>query len=248
MSCRCAMCGVPWKRRCSSRTMRGSSSTATTFLQHSRSFWVRFPVPGPISSTTSVLLTPAFSTIELTTIGFFRMCWPKDFLNSMPPPCIAFLAFFTPPPAARRPDMAVAVVWLRGRGGSSRRLVSEFCCGDASPPHANEAISDPRQILLQKRLAGGWERFASSVDHPPWAPSPWPSRAPAAPPSAWPFHLTAGCARRCSPPAPSPRSPRPAAATGRSAWSCVPTSTPCRATPSTLTRSSSWWAALLVSA
>jgi len=34
-------------------TMRGSNSMATTFLAFSKSFIVRLPVPGPISSTTS---------------------------------------------------------------------------------------------------------------------------------------------------------------------------------------------------
>lgn len=65
-------------------TMRGSSSTATTLLAFSRSFMVRLPVPGPISSTTSVLLTPALSTMACTTIGFFKMCWPLDLWNSRP--------------------------------------------------------------------------------------------------------------------------------------------------------------------
>ena len=40
--------------------------------------------PGPISSTTSVDLTPALSTIDCTTSGFFRMCWPLLLWNSMP--------------------------------------------------------------------------------------------------------------------------------------------------------------------
>lgn len=42
--------------------------------------------PGPISSTTSVLFTPALSTIDCTTSGFFRICWPLDLWNSMPVP------------------------------------------------------------------------------------------------------------------------------------------------------------------
>ena len=69
-------CGVPCTRLCSSSTMRGSNSMAMTFFAVSSSRMVRFPVPGPISSTTSVDLTPPFSTMELTIIGFFRMCWP----------------------------------------------------------------------------------------------------------------------------------------------------------------------------
>ncbi len=66
--------GVPCTRRCSSSTIRGSNSTATTLFACSRSFMVRFPVPGPISSTTSVDLSPDFSTMDCTTSGFFRMC------------------------------------------------------------------------------------------------------------------------------------------------------------------------------
>mmetsp|Transcript_32631 Transcript_32631/g.80430 ORF Transcript_32631/g.80430 Transcript_32631/m.80430 type:complete len:215 (-) Transcript_32631:354-998(-) len=76
MMLRLAACGVPCTRRCSSSTMRGSNSTAITFLAVSSSRIVRFPVPGPISSTTSVDLTPPFSTMEFTIIGFFRMCCP----------------------------------------------------------------------------------------------------------------------------------------------------------------------------
>ena len=69
-------CGVPCTRRCSSSTIRGSNSTAITFLAVSSRRMVRLPVPGPISSTTSVLFTPPFSTMALTIMGFFRMCCP----------------------------------------------------------------------------------------------------------------------------------------------------------------------------
>jgi hypothetical protein len=41
-------------------------------------------VPGPISSTTSVGLMPALSTMDWTTRGFFKMCCPLLFRNSMP--------------------------------------------------------------------------------------------------------------------------------------------------------------------
>ena len=41
-----------------------------TFFAFSRSFAVKFPVPGPISMTTSELLMAALSTILCTTIGF----------------------------------------------------------------------------------------------------------------------------------------------------------------------------------
>ncbi len=46
------------------RTILWSTSTAMTFFALSRSFKVRLPVPGPISSTTSVLFTPALSTMD----------------------------------------------------------------------------------------------------------------------------------------------------------------------------------------
>ena len=65
-------------------TMRGSTSTATTFLAFSSSRKVRLPVPGPISKTVSVDLMPALSTIDWTTIGFFRICCPLPLWNWMP--------------------------------------------------------------------------------------------------------------------------------------------------------------------
>ena len=37
-----------------------------------------FPVPGPISSTVSVGLIPAFATMAVTTAGFLRKCCPRD--------------------------------------------------------------------------------------------------------------------------------------------------------------------------
>lgn len=49
-----------------------------------RSAAIQRQAPGPISSTTSVDFTPALSTIDCTTSGFFRMCWPLDLWNSMP--------------------------------------------------------------------------------------------------------------------------------------------------------------------
>ena len=67
-----------------SRTMRESTSTAMTRLATSSSFIVRLPVPGPTSSTTSVLLMPALSTMDCTTSGFFSMCCPLLLWNSMP--------------------------------------------------------------------------------------------------------------------------------------------------------------------
>jgi hypothetical protein len=43
---------------------------------------VTFPVPGPTSRTVSVDLRPAFSTMDLTTKGFLRICWPRLLLNN----------------------------------------------------------------------------------------------------------------------------------------------------------------------
>ncbi len=72
------------RRAISQLTIRGSSSIAMTFFAFSSSFIVMLPVPGPISSTTSVLFTPALSTMACTTIGFFRICWPLLLWNSRP--------------------------------------------------------------------------------------------------------------------------------------------------------------------
>ena len=36
-----------------------------------------FPVPGPISRTTSVGLIADLATMAVTTAGFLRKCWPK---------------------------------------------------------------------------------------------------------------------------------------------------------------------------
>ena len=65
-------------------TILWSTSMAMTFFARSSSFMVRLPVPGPISSTTSVHLMPALSTMDWTTSGFFRMCCPLLLRNSMP--------------------------------------------------------------------------------------------------------------------------------------------------------------------
>jgi hypothetical protein len=74
MTCRREASSVSATRFCTSATMRGSSSTATTFFALARSFTVMLPVPGPISSTVSVARMLAFSTIEFTTKGFFKKC------------------------------------------------------------------------------------------------------------------------------------------------------------------------------
>lgn len=66
------------------KTHLRSISQAITFLTLSRSLTVIFPVPGPISSTTSVDLKAAFSTMLCITRGFFRMCCPKFLLKRMP--------------------------------------------------------------------------------------------------------------------------------------------------------------------
>lgn len=88
--------GVPWKRLVTSAAIRGSNSTAIVFLAFSKIFAVKFPVPGPISRTTSLCLRSALRTIlhddqlgfninlipdEKSTHcsaipGFFKTCWP----------------------------------------------------------------------------------------------------------------------------------------------------------------------------
>lgn len=52
MTSRRGCAGVPWTRLVISAAIRGSNSTAKTFFAFSRILTVRFPVPGPISSTT----------------------------------------------------------------------------------------------------------------------------------------------------------------------------------------------------
>eukprot|EP00592_Proboscia_alata_P016148 CAMPEP_0194398848 /NCGR_PEP_ID=MMETSP0174-20130528/126335_1 /TAXON_ID=216777 /ORGANISM="Proboscia alata, Strain PI-D3" /LENGTH=79 /DNA_ID=CAMNT_0039195197 /DNA_START=940 /DNA_END=1179 /DNA_ORIENTATION=+ len=50
---------------------------------------VMFPVPGPISRTTSVGFMEALATIPVTTAGFLRKCCPRDVLGAIrlnPPP------------------------------------------------------------------------------------------------------------------------------------------------------------------
>ena len=82
----------------SSTTIRGSCSTATTFLQHSSSLSVRLPVPGPISRTVSVALIPAFSIIAAVTSGFLSKCCPSEWWSSTP----ACRYGAAPPPGAER--------------------------------------------------------------------------------------------------------------------------------------------------
>ena len=69
--------GSPSTRFLTSRTMRGSNSTATSDLALANNFTVKFPVPGPTSSTASVGRSFARSTMESTTAGFLRKFWPK---------------------------------------------------------------------------------------------------------------------------------------------------------------------------
>lgn len=57
--------------------MRGSISTTVTFFAFSRMRTVRLPVPGPTSSTVSVGLRAALSTMPWATSGFLRICWPN---------------------------------------------------------------------------------------------------------------------------------------------------------------------------
>lgn len=73
--------GVPMTRLVISLAMRGSSSTATSLLAFSRMRTLMLPVPGPISSTVSVGLRLAFSTMASAIPGFLRMCWPTLVLN-----------------------------------------------------------------------------------------------------------------------------------------------------------------------
>ena len=66
--------GVPWTLLFNSAANLGSNSHAITFFALSSNFTVILPVPGPTSSTVSVLLIAAFSMIPFTTSGFFRIC------------------------------------------------------------------------------------------------------------------------------------------------------------------------------
>lgn len=101
-------CGVLPESGAARLTMRGSYSMAMTRFAAASSLTVRLPVPGPISSTMSVLFTPAFSMMLSTTSGFFRMCWPFDLWNSIvctpfrdaSPPAACLTAFLAIPPAA----------------------------------------------------------------------------------------------------------------------------------------------------
>merc|ERR1719331_2808061 len=69
--------GSPSTRFLTSRTMRGSNSTATKDFALASNFTVKLPVPGPTSSTASVGRSLALSTIESTTAGFFKKFCPK---------------------------------------------------------------------------------------------------------------------------------------------------------------------------
>lgn len=42
-----------------------------------------FPVPGPISNTTSVGFKAALATMAVTTAGFLRKCCPREVLGAM---------------------------------------------------------------------------------------------------------------------------------------------------------------------
>ena len=90
---------------------------------------VRLPVPGPISSTTSVDLTPPFSTMELTIrdssdVLAVRLEELDALVRRLLP---AFFAFFATPPATRIPvpDMTTVTRVSRGaprslRGGGDK--------------------------------------------------------------------------------------------------------------------------------
>jgi hypothetical protein len=66
------------------------------------SFPPNVPVPGPISRTTSVGFTPAFSMMEVMTAGFFRKCCPMLVLGATK------LLLPAAPPKAAAPGAPVA--------------------------------------------------------------------------------------------------------------------------------------------
>ena len=74
---------VFWTRFRTSLTILESYSKATTVFAFCNSGTVMFPVPGPISRTTSVGLIPDFWMIAVTTAGFFKKCWPMDVFGVM---------------------------------------------------------------------------------------------------------------------------------------------------------------------
>lgn len=89
---KCSARGCPCTLFVSSTTILGSTSTATTRLHFGNSFIVMFPVPGPISSTVSVGFSADLYTIESTTNGFFKKCYPFD-LSASGPGVLARLTF-----------------------------------------------------------------------------------------------------------------------------------------------------------
>eukprot|EP00956_Cyclotella_meneghiniana_P044121 scaffold302386_cov76-Cyclotella_meneghiniana.AAC.3 len=56
---------------------------ATTFFDCCNKGTVMFPVPGPISNTTSVDFKAALATMAVTTAGFLRKCCPNDVLGAI---------------------------------------------------------------------------------------------------------------------------------------------------------------------
>lgn len=118
-----ACIGVPWTRFCNSATNRGSISQAITFLHFSRILTVIFPVPGPISRTTSVGRRADFSSMLVITSGFFRMCWPKSLLKTIPKIWIFVLLLFSQDSNFNLLSRLAHLVWpLPGGSWSSFQL------------------------------------------------------------------------------------------------------------------------------
>lgn len=75
---------APVTRFFNSATILVSISKANNFFAFSKILTDKFPVPGPTSMTTSVGFTFAFSIIEFTIAGFFKMCCPWPVLKLRP--------------------------------------------------------------------------------------------------------------------------------------------------------------------
>ena len=128
--------------------------------------------PGPISSTTSVDLTPALSTIDCTTSGFFRICWPLDLWNSMP---AGGQRWRTRKHESQRGS--------GGAGGAGRRRRMRRCRWWAEQGRRRLALPE---IAEQRSLftAGGRAPCTSSPENPPAAfladflPTPPAARRP----------------------------------------------------------------------
>mmetsp|Transcript_19615 Transcript_19615/g.39760 ORF Transcript_19615/g.39760 Transcript_19615/m.39760 type:complete len:328 (-) Transcript_19615:95-1078(-) len=126
--------GVPSTRFRTSRTMRLSYSIAITFFDWSHRGTVMLPVPGPISSTTSVGFTPALATMAVTTAGFFRKCCPRFVLGAMR---LRPADEPSPPPAAEACFDAIS-------------LADAY--GDGSDPDGRDRFARAALGILERRL------------------------------------------------------------------------------------------------